>query len=289
MNPKFRRIAFFLLIAILVSVFIYSAYQLGRYLVESLTTRDAYGDLSQLVDTHRGERPQITTTAPGGADSPQGTVPGETPAPTLPSTQTLTHPRTGETMEVLLEYATVFQKNPDMVGWISIPGTMIDYPVMQTPWEQDYYLYRDFDKNYNRHGCIYAREQCDINEPSDNITIYGHRMGDGSMFAQLVEYTNQEFFEQNRYIYFDTLTERHTYEIFSVFTTSATPGKGFSYHLFVDASSQAEFDWFVSVCKANSVLDTGVTPVYGDKLITLSTCEYSQENGRLVVVAKRVA
>lgn len=287
MKKKTRRIVFYILIAILVGIFLYSAYQLGRYVFESMTTKREYQGLSEIVDQHRGERPAITTTDPDADPDSQTTPPpAET---TLPSTQTITHPETGETMEILREYADVFLKNPDMVGWIQIPGTVIDYPVVQTPDSPDYYLYRDFDKKYNLHGCIYAREQCDINTPSDNITMYGHRMGDDTMFAQLIKYTDKDFFEENRYIYFDTLTERHTYEILSIFITSATPGKGFEYHMFVNASDEHMFNDFVHTCKANAFYDTGVTAQYGDKLITLSTCEYSQENGRLVVVAKRVA
>ncbi len=288
MKDKIRRIAFFILIAVLVGVFLYSAYQLGRYVFESVSTKNEYENLSSLVEQNRGERPVITTTSPNG-DIPPSTTPGGPPEPTLPSTQTITHPETGEPMEILREYAEVFQKNPDMVGWIQIPGTVIDYPVVQTPDSPDYYLYRDFEKKYNLHGCIYAREQCDINTPSDNITLYGHRMGDDSMFAQLINYTDKAFYDQYPYIYFDTLTERHTYEIISIFITSATPGQGFEYHLFVNAFNEQMFNDFVHTCKASSFYDTGVTAQYGDKLITLSTCEYSQENGRLVVVAKRVA
>ncbi len=286
MNPKIKRIVLTLIILVLLCVFLYSAYQLGQYLVESLSSKRNYNQLSNLVDEHRGERPAVTT--------PVETQPGETTTPVEtteppPVHITITHPETGEEMLILPEFAQVFQQNTDMVGWISIPGTVIDYPVVQTPDEPDYYLHRDFEKKYNLHGCIYAREQCDINKPSDNITMYGHRMGDGSMFAQLINYTKQDFFQQNRYIYFDTLTERHTYEIFAIFTTTATLGRGFQYHLFVDAENEHEFNDFVRTCKNSSFYDTGVEPQFGDKLITLSTCEYSQENGRLVVVAKRVA
>ena len=89
--------------------------------------------------------------------------------------------------------------------------------------------------------------------------------------------------------YFDTLTQLHTYKIIAVFKTTATEGKGFSYHTFVNAADQAEYDEYVNTCKELSLYDTGETAQYGDKLITLSTCEYSQSHGRLVVVAKRIA
>ena len=114
-------------------------------------------------------------------------------------------------------------------------------------------------------------------------------MKDGSMFGLLRNYRSKSYWEKHRYIYFDTLTERHTYEIFAVFTTVATKGKGFAYHQFVDADDQEEYDEYIRDCQNVDLYDTGITPQYGDKLITLSTCEYSQKNGRLVVVARRIA
>ena len=107
------------------------------------------------------------------------------------------------------------------------------------------------------------------------------------MFARLDNYLKKDFYEKYPSIRFDTLYERHTYTIFAVFTTTASVGRGFAYHLFEDAADEADFQDFVSTCKSLSLYETGITPVYGDKLITLSTCEYSQDNGRLVVVAVR--
>ena len=109
------------------------------------------------------------------------------------------------------------------------------------------------------------------------------------MFAQLDRYMDSAFCQANPYIYFDTLTQQRTYQIMAVFTTSATLGEGFRYHTFVDAGSEEEFTQFVSTCRELSLYDTGVEAEIGDSLITLSTCEYSQYNGRLVVVAKRIA
>jgi hypothetical protein len=96
----------------------------------------------------------------------------------------------------------------------------------------------------------------------------------------------KKFYEDNKYVQFDTLYERHTYEIIAVFQTSGTYGEGFAYHLFDDAKNQEAFDDFVAECKALSLYDIAATAEYGDKLITLSTCDKTAlENGRLVVVA----
>lgn len=292
MNKTVKRIIFYIILAILLGVFLYSAYQLGTYILESVLTKRDYKEISSMHNNHTIPRPSVTqpvVTSPGEVETTPGPVETTPPPETVPDFVTVIHPDTGEEMKILPEFEELFLKNTDTVGWIAIPGTVIDYPVVQTPTKQDYYLHRDFNKKYNLHGCIYAREKCDVNAPSDNITIYGHRMQDGSMFSDLINFKDESFYENNRYIYFDTLTERHTYEIFAVFKTTATVGEGFQYHLFVDAKNESEFNSFVNTCKRKSFYDTGITPQFGDKMITLSTCEYSQENGRLVIVAVRVA
>ena len=164
----------------------------------------------------------------------------------------------------------------------------MDYPVMQTPADPNFYLYRNFDEANGQRGSVYAWSEADINEPSDNITLFGHNMADGSMFACLNAYTSKKAWDNNSLIFFDTLYEYHTYKIFAVFKTSANIGQGFSYHKFYDAANEEEFNEFVSTCKQLAFYDTGITPVYGDKLICLSTCEYTLDNGRLVVCAVRI-
>ena len=212
---------------------------------------------------------------------------GETQPPTEPPATEPTEPSEPKPPVILPEYAPLYLKNTDLVGWIQIEDTVINYPVMQTPDEPDFYLKRNFEGKYSDWGCVYAEEFCDVFAPSDNVTIYGHHMKNGSMFGSLKKYRSQSFWEKHPVIQFDTLYEEHTYTIFAVFTTTASVGQGFPYHTFDDAADEADFDEFVVNCKALSLYDTGITPQYGDKLICLSTCEYSQVNGRLVVVAVR--
>ena len=188
-------------------------------------------------------------------------------------------------MQARLDSLTI---NNDMVGFLEIPGTNIKYPVVQSPYQANYYLRRNFYKRSATCGSLYVREACDVNKPSDNVTIYGHKMTNGTMFAELHKYKKQSFCEDNNLIYFDTLTEYHTYEVFAVFQTEANQIDSFNYHLFDDAKDEAEFNQFINACKALSYYDTGVNPTYGDKLITLSTCDKSVEDGRLVVVARRI-
>lgn len=271
-----RQIIYIALIVILLIVFVVSAIYVANYFLEAKQHQSEFNDLAAIMESVQAQTTPgtpSTTLNPGTATDP---VEGET----LPGQET-------EAAEpvMLPEFAALYAMNPDIVGWIKIEGTKVNYPVMQTPDQADYYLKRNFDKNYSAWGCIYVREQCDVNEPSDNVTIYGHHMNDGSMFAALDRYMQQSNWEKNSYITFDTLYEHRTYQIFAVFKTTATVGKGFSYHLLVDAETEDEFNEFIATCKELALYDTGITPVYGDKIICLSTCEYSQTNGRLVVAA----
>lgn len=264
-------------IVLLLAVLLFSAWKLIDYCKKSNDSKQTYQRLQDL----RGD---YTRPAPG-----LPTIPDDE-SPTEPTTNlvTVTDPESGQPVQLLPEMVELYVLNPDLVGWLTIPGTNVDYPVVQRPEETDYYLYRDFYGKSDAHGCLYAREECDVAAPSDNVTVYGHRMNDQTMFAHVGNYEMKSFWEEHQYLYFDTLTEHHTYQVICVFVTSATYGKGFQYHLFVDAQNEEQFNSFLNSCNACRIYDTGLSAQYGDKLLTLSTCEYGQENGRLVVVAKRI-
>ena len=258
------------LLGIFAAVFLVSAGCLGYYFINSHAQGDRYTELAGLRapdETYRDASVEETV-------DPTALV-------------EVTHPETGEKVWMMQSFAQLYVLNSDIVGWMTVPGTSIDYPVMQNQTKKDYYLNHNFDKQYSSWGCLYTWPVCDVDAPSDNITIYGHHMRDGSMFTPLDSYMEKSFWETNPYINFDTLTEQHTYEILAVFKTTASVGEGFAYHEYVDMD-EGQFDQFVATCKSLALYDTGVEAQYGDKLITLSTCEYSQTNGRLVVVAKRM-
>lgn len=185
------------------------------------------------------------------------------------------------------KYAPVYEQNSDLVGWITIDGTSINYPVMQTKDEPDFYINHGFDKSYSDYGVPYVQADCEIGK-SDNVIIYGHNMKNGMMFSNLEKYADEEFYRSHRYILFDTLTDYGTYEIIAVFRTIAYSAEGFKYYSFVDAEDAKDFNGYVEKCKLLSLYDTEATAEYGDKLLTLSTCEYTRTNGRFVVVAKLV-
>ena len=152
----------------------------------------------------------------------------------------------------------------------------------------NFYLKRGFDKQYSDYGVPYVQENCDL-ALSDNCVIYGHHMNNGTMFADLCKYESEDFYQEHKTVRFDTLSGFGEYEVVAVFKTVAYSEQGFKYYHFTRAESAEDFDAYIVQCKALSLYDTGVTVEYGDRLITLSTCEYSRKNGRMVVVAKRIA
>ena len=177
-------------------------------------------------------------------------------------------------------------ENPDCIYWITIPDTVIDYPVMYRPQDKDYYLRRDFYGDYLASGTLYLEEACDP-ERGDNLIIYGHHMKSGSMFAVLDQYKSRDFYEEHPLIILQTLHGEEHYRVMAAFATPVYTGHDFAYYGFTATGNPTEYQAYVEACKTRSFYDTGLTAVYGQRLLTLSTCEYSQKNGRMVVVAVR--
>ena len=278
-NPIVNKYVIPGLTVLFAAVFLVTAGLTADYLIKSHKHKKMMDSLAQMMQQDNNGTDNI--------DDYKDAVIDETF--TLPENSKFTkvvHPKTNKTFLIQTEYVELFKLNPDLIGWIYIDGTEINYPVMQTPEWVNYYLKRDFYGQSNDHGSIYADEMADIKRPSANVTLYGHKMKDGSMFAGLMDYKEKSFYEQHPTIDFNTIYKDGTYQIIAVFITTANEG-GFPYHLFVDGTEE-EFNAFVSKCKELSLYDTGVDADYGDKLITLSTCEHNVSNGRFVVVAKKV-
>lgn len=189
---------------------------------------------------------------------------------------------------ILSKYSDLYKENSDLIGWLSIDGMEIDYPVMQCE-DDEYYLHHDFYGNDSKYGCLYVRKEADINAGS-NFIIYGHNMKDGSMFGDLDFYLKESFYLEHPVISFDTLYEERTYEIIAVFQSQVynEDEDTFKYYRFYEAATEKEFDDFYRNIKELSLYDTGITAEFGDTFLTLSTCAYHVTDGRLVVVAKRI-
>lgn len=183
----------------------------------------------------------------------------------------------------------LYLENADMVGWIQIEGTGIDYAVMQTPADPNYYLKHDFEKHYTDYGCPLMQADCDAQAPSDNLIIYGHNMKDGSMFADLAKYRSKDFWQAHKTVWFDTELGSSAYEIFAVIhtTVQADAADAFPFYRFVDAAAPEDFADYVSACKVRALYDTGIYAECGDRLLTLSTCDNITDDGRWLVIAKQ--
>lgn len=196
-----------------------------------------------------------------------------------------------EPEEPLLEkYAALYEENHDLIGWLSIEGMVIDYPVMKCE-DDEYYLHHDFYGNDSKYGCLYVRNVADVDTPGTNFIIYGHNMKDGSMFGDLDLYRRESFCREHPIISFDTLYEERTYEVLAVFRSQVyhSGEDAFKYYQFYEAQTQEEFAYFYENIKELALYDTGVTAEFGDTFLTLSTCAYHVEDGRFVVVAKAVS
>lgn len=273
------------LLLVFVAVFLVSGYFLVDYLLDAKKEQGSFDELAAMVDKIQSAAPQQNGQNGGVSQNPED--PGAEFDP-YAGLVPVVDPSTGETLYILPQYAELYTINPDIVGWMYLEDTDINYPVMHRPEDTDYYLHRDFYGEYSARGCFYLQEVCSLDPHSDNVTVYGHNMSDGTMMADLHKYKKQGFWEDHKVITFNTLTEYRQYEVVAVFRTSVSVDTGFLYNLFVDAMEPEEFDAYIEKCKSIAYYDTGVTPTYGDKLITLSTCDRSITNGRLVVVAKLI-
>lgn len=181
----------------------------------------------------------------------------------------------------------LYKINKDIMGWLKIENTNINYPVMQTKDRPNFYLDKNFYKQYSFMGTPYIDENCNI-ENSNNIIIYGHHIKENKMFGELEKYKSKDYYNSHKIIKFYTRDTMIEYEIISVFKTTVYDDVGFKYYQFYNIEKEKEFNTFVNKCKELSFYEIKETAKFGDKLITLSTCEYSNKNGRLVIIAKQI-
>lgn len=191
--------------------------------------------------------------------------------------------------DILPEYQTLYSLNKRLIGWVKIDDTYIDYPVLQTV-NNDYYLNHNFDQEEDKNGSIFLDKDCSIYPRSTNLILYGHHMRSGRMFGQLNKYSSEKFYKEHKYIQFDTIYEKGTYEVMYVFRPKIYEESEivFKYYQFTDAVSETEFESNMMQMADMSLYDTGVSAEYGDELLTLSTCDYYTSDGRFVVVAKKI-
>ncbi len=197
-----------------------------------------------------------------------------------------------EVTERMLKVRELKKENQDVIGWLEIEDTNINYPVMQASEEEDqFYLTHNYKREENKQGSLYLEEEYDWSIPSNNFLIFGHNNSlDGSMFADLPKYEDESFYQEHPTIRFTTVGEDAEYEIISAFRSRLyykNETGVFRYYFFYNCENEEEYNEFVRNAKDSSLYDTGKTAKYGDQLITLSTCAYHTEDGRFAVVARK--
>ena len=192
--------------------------------------------------------------------------------------------------EKMLQLEELKKENNDIVAWLEIPNTKINYPVLQTS-DNEYYMKHNYKKEKSGDGSIFLDKDYNWDIPSSNLLIYGHNNKNGNMFQDLLKYEDENYYKEHPTIQFTTVNEDCTYDIIAVFKSRVyykSEQNVFRYYYFINAENEEEYNNYVEESKKASLYDTGKTAEYGDQLLTLSTCEYSQEDGRFVIVAKKV-
>lgn len=183
------------------------------------------------------------------------------------------------------------KENSDIVGWLQIDNSNINYPVLQGT-DNDYYMTHNYKKEYSKEGSLFLDKDYDWNIPSTNLLIYGHNnRGSNAMFTSLINYKDEDYYKTHKTIRFTTNSEDAEYEIISVFLSRVyykSEKDVFRYYYFINAENEQEFNEYVRNSKEASLYDIEATAQYGDQLLTLSTCEFSQVDGRLAVVARKI-
>lgn len=257
------KILFTLLIIIFVGVFIYSGYQVyktvfadGGYYKSNKATQEYQQAYVKPVE--------------------------QTAAPVIEETVTNEIQLDDEVCPIEIDFAALSQRNSDIVGWLYCPDTVINYPVTQYD-DNMYYLHKDIDGNYSSYGTLFVECLCQKDTGSTNTIIYGHHMNDGKMFAKLVDYSYQNYYDEHPVFYYLTPTRNYRVELFTGYVTSMTSD---TYSISFD-NIDANRAWLDSV-KSQSRFQANVDVQPGDKILTLSTCTYDYDDARFVVLGKLV-
>lgn len=191
--------------------------------------------------------------------------------------------------ERIKQVKTLKSENSDIIGWIEIENTKINYPVLQTT-DDEYYLTHNYKKEKTEKGSIFLSKDYNWDRPSDNLQIYGHNLGNGEMFQELLKYTDEKFYKEHPNIRFTTANEDSIFEIIAVFKSKVyykSDKDVFRYYYFINAETEKEYNDFIENAKKASLYKINATAKYKEQLMTLSTCSYHTEDGRFVVVARK--
>ncbi len=250
------------------AVLLVCGFMIGRELLSRQKEKEDFKQLAKMVTV---EKPSAT---PAPTGSP--------PADKQPGPAATSSPDSQESQEQRRDLSELFAMNEDFVGWLCIPDTDINYPVMHTPDEPERYLRRDFQGEYSESGVPFLDFRCSLD--SDNLIIYGHNMMNGTMFAALQEYVQEDFCEQHPVIEFQTADGCEEYQVFAVAWVKSND----EWYKFVSTGAAEDFNSAVDKVMSKALLTINSAPEYGVQILTLSTCYDSAHNGRLLVLAAKL-
>lgn len=261
-----KRIIGTIILIIAIICFGWSAFSLGKYAYQTWTTQKNLDSLAGKVKTDNIKIPDTASE-------------DETEDPVAES-------------EAMMEkYGELYNENKDFIGWLSVEGTKINYPVMYTPDDPEHYLRKNFDGNYDIGGMLFVDARCTFNPSSTDTIIYGHHMNNGTMFGPLMDFQDNDYLKEHTTVTFDTMYRPGTYKIFASFQSKAYDADSdeFKYYDFINAETAYDFQEYLKNIKALSLYyDEENAPSFGDEIITLSTCDYYTTDGRFAVLAKRI-
>lgn len=242
-----------------------------------------YGQAGRYTDQQNLQQMKVSATA-------NVNMQRNLPAQTVKMMKIQPDPQVASKPEQLPQYREMSKEYPHLYGWLQIPQTQIDLPVMRAEGDREFYLQHDFSGEKSAEGALFVDEKNSVYPQDGNTVIYGHNMKNGHMFGMLKLYTNESFFQEHKEIRFDTIYEEGIYEAVAVLKTRILNKneQGFRYYQFFQHQNETEFQECLDFVEENRIFETGSNIQYGDRILMLSTCEYSQENGRLVIVARRL-
>lgn len=276
-GQKKLRVFLFFLLAL---VFIFSAGKFIGLSVRSRQEQQAFEKLASSVETEPNTSAPDAQAMSPAQDAPRKSYVSPAPVSREKSVSSL---RTS----TVSPYAHLKEQNGDFFGWLSIEGTIINYPVMYTPKDPQYYLHRAFDKTGSQSGVPFLDATCF--DDCGNYLIHGHNMKNGTMFASLLSYAQMDYWQAHPVIQFDTVEEMDAYEVLAAFYSKVygQDEEGFRYYEYADLTNSEDFYAYLEQVKQSALYETNIVAEYGDQLLTLSTCSYHTEDGRFVVVARK--
>ena len=243
---------------------------------------------AKILDTSETDSGQLNTQHQTTAEKQDAAVQTAQQEPVLSEEQSK------ETAVMLPKFTQLYEENPDFTGWLRIPGTKIDYPVMTRSGDNNYYLDKNFEQQHDKNGLLILDYRNDIENTAgvqQNFIIYGHNMRTGVMFGTLKNYKEKTFCDEHRTIRFDTLYEESEYRVVAAMLSGVAyeDEDVFRYYDAIDTSTEENFNVFRENVLGNAIYTTEETLEYGDTCLILSTCDNYKEDGRFVLVAKKVS